>query len=48
MNFKIKAKKAAADIGEITTSVGTGIVEGVKIGVAFMPVIIALAIISRL
>lgn len=48
MAFFDKTKKTAADMGEVTASVGAGIAKGVKIGLAFAPVFIALAILNRI
>ena len=48
MTFMNSAKKTVKDMGDIAQATGQGVKHGVQIGVAFLPIIIALTILSRI
>jgi hypothetical protein len=48
MSIKIKAKKAAADIGEVAKASIQGMGTGVKIAAGFLPLLVVFAVINRI
>jgi hypothetical protein len=48
MSLKDKAVQAKRDIADIAKVTFKGVEDGVKVGAAFLPMIIAMAIISRI
>lgn len=48
MTFMNSAKKTVKDMGEVAQATAQGVKTGVQLGVAFLPIIIALTILHRI